>query len=120
MGFVGGCIGGLVVGCSSDEVEEYCVKCSVCVIMAAWTLDGVGVVIGSSRHRPNQPGVSQLIVVVVVVFFVLEEVKVVVVAVDSSKQPHQPGVLQVDVRVLVFVADVVVVRLVVGKELLLS
>ena len=119
---MGGCIGGLVIGeCSSDEVEEYRVKYSACVIMAAWTLDGVGVVVGSSRHRPNQPGVSQLIVVVavvvvVVVFFVLEEVEVV----GSSKQPHQPGVLQVDVRVLVFVADVVVVRLVVGKEPLLS
>jgi hypothetical protein len=38
----------------------------------------------------------------------------------SSKQPHQPGVLHVDVDVLVFVADVVVVRVVVGRELLLS
>lgn len=60
--------------------------------------------------------------VVVVVVVELDEVEVVVavVVVVSSKQPHHPGVLQVDVRVLVFVADVVVVRVVVGRELLLS
>lgn len=109
-------MGGLVVGrCSSDEVEEYCVRYSVCVIVAACKLDGIEVVVGSSRQRPNQPGVSQGVVVVVVVV-VLDDIVVVV----SSKQPHQPGVLHVDVRVLVFVADAVVVRVVVGRELLLS
>jgi hypothetical protein len=114
-------MGGIVVGgCSSDEVEEYCVRYSVCVIVAACKLDGIKVVVGSSRQRPNQPGVSQGVVVVVVVVVVLDDVEVVVAIVVSSKQPHQPGVLHVDVRVLVFVADAVVVRVVVGRELLLS
>jgi hypothetical protein len=115
-------MGVLVVGgCSSDEVEEYCVRYRVCVIVAACKFDGIEVVVGSSRQRPNQPGVSQgVVVVVVVVVVVLDDVEVVVVVVVSSKQPHQPGVLHVDVDVLVFVADVVVVRVVVGRELLLS
>jgi hypothetical protein len=119
MGFVGGvCMGGLVVGGgSSYEVAESRVGRGVCVIAAACKFAGADVVFGSSRQRPNQPGVSQVVVVVV---DVREEEKVVVVVVVSSKQPHQPGVLQVDVRVLVFVADVVVVRVVVGRELLLS
>jgi hypothetical protein len=90
------------------------------VIVAACKLDGFDVVFGSSRQRPNHPGVSQVVVVVVVVDVVLDEVEVIVVVVVSSKQPHHPGVLQVDVRVLVFVADVVLVRVVVGRELLLS
>lgn len=114
-------MGGLVVGGgSSYEIAKSGVGCGVCVIAAACKFAGADVVFGSSRQRPNQPGVSQIVVVVVVVVDVLEEVEVVFVIVVSSKQPHQPGVLQVDVCVLVFVADVVVVRVVVGRELLLS
>jgi hypothetical protein len=119
MGCVGGCIGGLVIGgVSSYEVKEFGVGCIVCVILAPCKSAAPEVVVGLSRQRPNQPGVLQDVVVVVVVVLV-DKIEVVVVVVDSSKQPHHPGVLQVDVRVLVFTEDVVV-RVVVGKEPLLS
>jgi hypothetical protein len=59
-----------------------------CVIVATCTLHGVGVVVGSLRHRPNQPRVSQVVVLVEVDVVVLDEVEVVIVAVISSKQPH--------------------------------
>ncbi len=112
-------MGGLVMGGRSlDEVQESWVGFSLRVIVATFKLVGAAVVVGSSRQRPNQPGVSQVVVVVVV--DELDEVEVVVVVVVSSKQPHHPGVLQVDVRVLDFVADVVVVRVVLDMELLLS
>ena len=77
----------------------------------ACKLATVDLVVGSSRHRPNQPGVSHVVVVVVVVVVIvsLDEVGAAVTVVVSSKQPHHPGVLHVDVRVLVFVVDAVVV-----------
>lgn len=96
----------------------------VFVTVAGRQLEADGVVVVSSRHLPNQPGVLQ-VVVVVVVEVVLDEVVVVVVVVVvvevvSSKQPHQPGVLQVEVRVRVLVVDDFADEVVVVMELLES
>jgi hypothetical protein len=91
------------------------------VILAGVQLEADGVVVVvSSRHLPNQPGVLQVVVVVVVEVVLDEVVVVVVVVVVSSKQPHQPGVLQVEVLVRVLAVDDFVDEVVVVMELLES
>lgn len=91
------------------------------VIVAGRQLEAdVVVVVVSSRHLPNQPGVLHVVVVVVVEVVLDEVVEVVVVLVVSSRQPHQPGVLQVEVLVRVLVVDDFVDEVVVVMELLES
>ena len=97
-----------------DEIEDEDVPGELVVVFAG--TPGMAVVVVTVKVvellQPNQPGSAHDVVVYVVVW------KCVVVV--PSRQPHQPGVLQVDVRVAVFDVEVMLVRVVVLSEPLLS